>query len=84
MLQQHVNLTSYTIKQSHIHILSKQAVKDFKNLEMNFKIVFDKYKYKYLFKKNKLIDQKNLIKIINAYLKNIDQLDGLPYTIKSY
>ena len=51
---------------------------------MNFKIVFDKYKYKYLFKKNKLIDQKNLIKIINAYLKNIDQLDGLPYTIKSY
>ena len=67
---------------SHIHILSKQAVKDFKKLESQSRIVFKKYKYKYLFGKNKPIINKSLIRIVNKDLKHTIKLADLPYNIK--
>jgi hypothetical protein len=70
--------------QPHIHILSRRAVKDFRKLENEFNIVFQKYKYKYLFGKDKPIIAKSLIRIINKDLKHTSELAGLPYTIKSH
>ena len=78
------NLIHFKTNQSHIHVLSNQAIKDFKKLENEFLIVFKKYKYKYLFGKNKPIIGKSLIRIINKDLKYTIKLADLPYNIKSH
>jgi integrase len=78
------NIIDYKTQQSHIHVLSNKAVQDFKNLEIDFKIIFDKYKFKYLFGKHQPIHQSNLIKAINRDLKSICQLANIPYNIKSH
>lgn len=79
-----LNIIHFKTNQPHIHILSKRAVKDLRKLENEFKIVFQKYKYKYLFGKNKPIITKSLIRIINKDLKNTSESAGLPYNIKSH
>jgi len=78
------SIIHHKTKQPHIHILSKRAIKDFKSLELDFIIVFEKYKYKYLFGKDKPIHQSNLIKQINRDLKYTCKLANLPYNIKSH
>ena len=65
----------FKTKQAHIHVLSKKAVQDLRNLSTEFSIVFDKYNYQYLFGKVKPMTNKNLIKVINRDLK---------YTLKKY
>ena len=46
------NTVHFKTKQSHIHILENQAVKDLKKLECDYQIIFQKHHYKYLFGKN--------------------------------
>jgi len=40
-----------------------------------------KYKFNSLFGKDKLIDEKYLIKIINKYLKNTCEINEIPFNI---
>ena len=46
-----ITLISYKTKQSHIYILSKQAIRDLRQRQADFDVVFQKNKYKYLFGK---------------------------------
>lgn len=78
------NLIHFKTNQPHIHILSNHAVNDLKKLENEFIIIFEKYKYKYLFGKDKPIINKSLIRIVNKDLKHTIELSGLPYNIKSH
>jgi integrase/recombinase XerD len=70
--------------QPHIHIISDIAVKELKKLKPYYKIIFVKYKFNYLFGKNKPLDKKYFIKIINKDLKNTCQINQIPYNIKSH
>lgn len=71
-------------KKSHIHVISDVAVQELKKLKNYYKIVFVKYKYEYLFGKNKPIDEKSLIRKINKDLKHTCQINEIPYNIKSH
>lgn len=64
--------------------MSNQAVQDLKKLQLEYKIVFEVNKYKYLFGKNKPVNDKTLIRTINADLNNTCQLNNVPYNIKSH
>lgn len=57
------NIIHLKNKQSHIYLVSPRAVKDLEKCNTDFKIVFDKYKYHYLFGKEKPVNHKTLIKI---------------------
>lgn len=70
--------------QPHIHVISDIAVKELKKLKSYCKIIFVKYKFKYLFGKDKPLDNKYFIKIINKDLKNTCQINKIPYNIKSH
>ena len=78
------SLIHHKTKQAHIHVLSKKAVQDLRNLITEFSIVFDKYNYQYLFGKVKPMTNKNLIKVINRDLKDTLQKYDIPYNIKSH
>jgi integrase len=78
------NIIHHKTSKSNIYVLSKKAVKDLNQLDNEFNIIFEKYKYKYLFGKNKPIINKSLIRIINQDLKYTSQLLELPYNIKSH
>ena len=71
-------------KQPHIHVISDLAVQELKKLKPYYDIIFHKYKFNYLFGKNKPIDEKYLIKMINKDLKHISQINQIPYNIKSH
>jgi integrase len=71
-------------KESHIHVISDVAVQELKKLKNYYKIIFVKYKYKYLFGKDKPIDEKTLIRNINKDLKHTCQINEIPYNIKSH
>lgn len=45
------NIIHSKIQQVHIHVMSDKAIKYLKNLKTEIKIVFEKYKYQYLFGK---------------------------------
>ena len=68
----------------HIHVISDLAVQDLRELQHYYDIVFVKYKYKYLFGKNKPVDEKYLIKMINKDLKHTCEISQIPYNIKSH
>ena len=70
--------------QPHIHVISDIAVKELKKLKSYYKIIFVKYKFNYLFGKNKPLDRKYFIKMINKDLKNTCQINQIPYNIKSH
>ena len=71
-------------KEPHIHVISDLAVQELKKLNDYYWIIFVKYKYKYLFGKDKPIDQKYLIKMINKDLKHTCEINQIPYNIKSH
>jgi len=48
-----------------IHVISDLAVKELKNLKYQYDVVFIKYKFKYLFGKDKPTSEKHLITTIN-------------------
>ena len=56
----------------------------FYDSKYHFKIIFVKYKYNYLFGKDKPIDEKYLIKMINKDLKHTSKINQIPYNIKSH
>ena len=78
------NVVHHKTSQAHIHVLSKRAVEDLKHLKDDFITVFEKYKYKYLFGKEKPMHEKSLITMINRDLKNTCTVADLPYNIKSH
>ena len=78
------NLIHHKTKKAHIHVLSDKAIKDLQNLDTYLKIVFDKYQYRYLFGKNKPMNKKSLIRMINRDLKSTCKLAKLPFNIKSH
>jgi integrase len=71
-------------RQPYIHVLSKIGVKALKNLKTEFTIVFQKYKYEFLFGKKKPIHKKTLIQVMNRDLKHTYAVCNLPYNIKSH
>ena len=71
-------------KEPHIHVISDLAVQELKELKHYYDIVFVKYKYKYLFGKDKPVDEKYLIKMINKDLKHTCEINQIPYNIKSH
>lgn len=78
------NLIHHKTKKAHIHILSDKTIKDLRNIQTNLKIVFDKYQYQYLFGKNKPMNKKSLIWMINDDLKKTCEFANLPFNIKSH
>jgi transposase InsO family protein/site-specific recombinase XerD len=71
-------------REPYIHVISDLAVKELKRLKHQYHIVFVKYKYEYLFGKNKPIDDKHLIKTMNQDLKHTCEINQIPYNIKSH
>lgn len=78
------NLVHHKTKKTNIHVLSKKAIRDLKNLKVEFTIVFDKYKYKFLFGKHKPIIEKSLIRIVNQDLQKTCEKNNIPFNIKSH
>ena len=78
------NIIHYKTQQAHIHVLSDKAIRDLKNLEAEFEIVFEKYKYQYLFGKSKPMVNSSLIRMVNDDLKNTCQVVDIPYNVKSH
>lgn len=71
-------------KEPHIHVISDSAVQALKKLKYFYEIVFIKYKYQYLFGKNKPASEKHLIFMINSDLKHTCEINRIPYNIKSH
>ena len=71
-------------KQSHIHTLSRRALRDLEYLSQDIEVIFIKYKQKYLFGKNKPMHQKSVIRLVNKDLKNTCHDKGVAYNIKSH
>ena len=71
-------------KEPHIHVISDLAVQELKKLKNQLSVIFVKYKYKYLFGKDKPVHQKYLIEMINKDLKHTCQINQIPYNIKSH
>nr|WPV72646.1 putative integrase/recombinase protein [Navicula sp.] len=78
------NVIHFKQKEPHIHIISDLAVQELKKLKCYYEIIFVKYKYKYLFGKDKPIGEKSLIRAINNDLKRTCELNKIPYNIKSH
>ena len=78
------SVVHYKQKEAHIHVISDLAVQELKNLKHFYEIIFVKYKYKYLFGKDKPIEEKFLINTINRDLKHICKINNIPYNIKSH
>ena len=78
------NLVHHKTKKAHIHVLSKQGVKDLQKLETELKIVFETYQFNYLFGKDKPIVGKNLIRLVNKDLKETCKGFNIPFNVKSH
>lgn len=78
------NVIHSKTNQAYIHVISSTAVQDLEKRYLDYQIIFDKYKYKYLFGGNKPMHSKALIKTINDDLRNTCETLKLPYNIKSH
>ena len=78
------NLVHHKTKKSHIHVLSKQAIQDLKNLKIEFYIIFEKYKFQYLYGNKKPINNKTFIQVVNQDLKETCQKYNIPFNLKSH
>ena len=65
-------------------MISDLAVQELKDLKNQLIIIFDKYKYQYLFGKNKPVGEKHLIHMINSDLRKTCDINEIPYNIKSH
>lgn len=68
----------------HIHVIYSTVIQDLKKRNLDYQIIFDKYKYEYLFGKNTPMRSKILIQTINDDLRNTCKTLKLPYNIKSH
>ena len=71
-------------RQPYIHVLSKMGIKALKNLKTEFTVVFQKYKYEFLFGKKKPIHKKTLTQVMNKDLKRTCKVCKLTSNIKSH
>lgn len=78
------SIVHFKQREPHIYVISDLAVKELKKLKYQYHIIFVKYKYNYLFGKNKPIDEKYLIKMINKDLKRTCEINQILYNIKSH
>ena len=78
------NVIHFKQRESNIHVILDVAARELKKLKCYNDIIFVKYKYKYLFGKDKPIDQKTLIRNINKDLKHTCQINEISYNIKSH
>lgn len=78
------NVIHFKTNQAHIHIISSTTVEDLEKRYLDYQIIFDKYKYQYLFGKNKPIHNKALIQTVNDDLRKTCETLKLLYNIKSY
>lgn len=78
------NVIHFKRNESYIHVISKKAVKELKELKNCYNIIFIKYKFKYLFGKYKPLDNKYFMKMISKALKNTCRINEIPYNIKSH
>lgn len=84
ILASQLSLIHHKTNQAHVHVLSKRAVQDLINLEVEFSIIFDKYQYQYLFGKIKPINNKSLIAMVNKDLRETSAKYSVPFNIKSH
>ena len=78
------NLVHHKTKKAHIHVLSKTAIQDLKNLKVEFSIVFEKYKYEFLYRKYKPRTKNALIRMVNQDLEKTCETNNIPFNIKSH
>ena len=79
-----ITIIQHKTKQSNIHVLSKQAIRDLKSCKNDFNTVFKENGYAYLFGKNEPMHQKAVIRLINKDLKSTCQLNNISYNVKSH
>lgn len=79
-----ISIIHHKTKQPYIHVLSNTAVQNLKRLKNEFEIIFNKYKFKSLFGKEKPIHKKSLIRFLNEDLKRTCELNEIPFNIKSH
>jgi integrase/recombinase XerD len=84
MATSELSVIHFKTNEPYVHILSKEAVLALKSLQNEMIIVFEKYKYSYLFGKNEPMHQKSLIRFINNDLKSTCELNNIPFNIKSH
>jgi integrase/transposase InsO family protein len=78
------SLIHFKTNKPHIHVLSKKAVQELKNLKLEYSIIFDKYKYKFLYGKEEPVNNKSLIRFVNRDLKHTSKALNIPYNIRSH
>lgn len=76
------SLIHFKTSQPYVHVLSPWTIQHLEDLEDDFKVVFEKYNYKYLFGKEEPVHSKPLIRIVNKDLKNTCNLNKIAYNIK--
>jgi integrase/recombinase XerD len=79
-----ISVIHHKTKQPYIHVLSKQGLLNIKRIKPEIDIIFNKYKFKYLFGKEKPAHKKSVIRFINQDLKNTCEVNGIPFNIKSH
>lgn len=78
------NIIHYKTKKAYIHVLSKKGIEDLQNCESDMFIIFEKYKYKYLFGKNKPLNRDYFIDMVNKDLEVTCKKFNIPFNIKSH
>jgi len=79
-----LSVIHHKTKTSHIHILSKKALNDLKDLKTEYQVVFEQHQFKYLFGKLQPIANKSLIRLVNRDLKHTCEIANIPFNIKSH
>ena len=78
------SVVHYKTKQGHIHQLSEEGVAELKKLQLEYTTIFEIHKYKFLFGKEKPLNNKTIIRMINRDLAYTCELNSIPYNIKSH
>jgi putative transposase len=78
------NIIQHKTNKAHIQVLPRKALEDLKKLNLEYEVIFEKYKYKFLFGKVDPIADKSLIRFINKDLAYTCEIGNIPYNIKSH
>jgi hypothetical protein len=65
-------------------VLPRKALEDLKKLHLEYEVIFEKYKYKFLFGKVEPIADKSLVRFINKDLAYTCEIGNIPYNMKSH
>jgi integrase len=78
------SIIQHKTNKAHIHVLPRKALEDLKKLNLEYEVIFEKYKYKFLFGKVEPIADKSLVRFINKDLAYTCKIGNIPYNIKSH